>query len=219
MIINLVGAPEAGKTHASRIIQEAFNFERFSYAAALREEVEKFLCTGMIDGERPTYSLFVELNILTSKIHFQGWDKPKTPELRKLLQLWGTEFRRSQNPDYWVDKVILASAKSTDFVLDDPRFENEFAWNTGPIIYIYNSRAARKARDTGVNNHESEKIRLEIAQAFDMLSLNQMKKILSLHVTFNYMGHKLYYIENKGPGDLDFESNLITLVSRIIAEN
>ncbi|HZS43384.1 MAG TPA: hypothetical protein VFA52_04335 [Candidatus Paceibacterota bacterium] len=43
-----------------------------------------------------------------------------------LLQWWGTEFRRSQNPNYWADKTFENISKDTDFLLiSDVRFLNE----------------------------------------------------------------------------------------------
>lgn len=53
----------------------------------------------------------------------------RTPSTRDALQLWGTEVRRAQEPDYWVVKAmqssvnVLASGKSV--YVTDVRFVNE----------------------------------------------------------------------------------------------
>lgn len=46
---------------------------------------------------------------------------------RALLQWWGTEYRRKQAPDYWVQKVLaqIAAKPTTSFVISDLRFKNE----------------------------------------------------------------------------------------------
>jgi hypothetical protein len=44
----------------------------------------------------------------------------------KLLQWWGTEFRRAQDPDYWVKKLFASIPTNTDIALvSDVRFPNE----------------------------------------------------------------------------------------------
>jgi hypothetical protein len=44
----------------------------------------------------------------------------------QLLQWWGTEFRRAQNPNYWVDKFVAGINSKADIVLvTDMRFLNE----------------------------------------------------------------------------------------------
>lgn len=46
----------------------------------------------------------------------------------KLLQWWGTEYRRSQNQNYWVDQWRAAINSKADIVLStDMRFTNEAA--------------------------------------------------------------------------------------------
>lgn len=51
------------------------------------------------------------------------------PSVRLVLQLWGTEVRRTQNPDYWVDlalkKIRAAVENNTNVVITDARYENE----------------------------------------------------------------------------------------------
>lgn len=50
----------------------------------------------------------------------------RTSEVRKALQLWGTEVRRAQNEQYWVDAFIESASKSRlSTVCDDVRFPNE----------------------------------------------------------------------------------------------
>lgn len=44
----------------------------------------------------------------------------------KLLQWWGTEYRRSQDPDYWVNKLSASIPGTLDIALiTDVRFVNE----------------------------------------------------------------------------------------------
>ncbi|WP_295378451.1 AAA family ATPase [uncultured Pseudacidovorax sp.] len=57
-------------------------------------------------------------------------DQPRTP--RQILQWWGTEYRRTQQPQYWTRQLtarahMLASAGEDRLVVTDCRFENEAA--------------------------------------------------------------------------------------------
>lgn len=55
--------------------------------------------------------------------------KPRTP--RETLQLWGTQYRRAQDPNYWTRQVrdtvgyFTREAHETRFVVTDVRYQNE----------------------------------------------------------------------------------------------
>lgn len=55
--------------------------------------------------------------------------RSRVVEVRQLLQVWGTEVRREQDPDYWVLKALSpaveAIAEGRSCYLSDVRFENE----------------------------------------------------------------------------------------------
>lgn len=60
------------------------------------------------------------------------WNKPYPREIRSLLQWWGTELRRSQDEDYWVNKaaetidgVWREFPNGALVVVTDVRFDNE----------------------------------------------------------------------------------------------
>ena len=63
---------------------------------------------------------------------------------RTLLQWWGTEYRRSVEPNYWVDRLAerLAKEKPEIAFITDMRFPNEwdFIRKYGETIKVVNSR-------------------------------------------------------------------------------
>ncbi len=50
---------------------------------------------------------------------------------RRVLELWGTEYRRAQDADYWVRRLM---EKDGDMVISDVRFANELQVVTVPLI-------------------------------------------------------------------------------------
>jgi hypothetical protein len=49
---------------------------------------------------------------------------------RTLLQWWGTEYRRNQEPNYWVKKLndVLLAERPRIALISDMRFPNEVSW-------------------------------------------------------------------------------------------
>lgn len=116
-VIGLAGKAGAGKDYTySHILSGYEGVVRVAFADGVRREIEEAL---LGDDEAGV----VGLNAL--------WKKPTSEEVRALLQWWGTDFRRAQDPDYWVKKGVkrlkdLGSLPSTRLaVVTDVRFENE----------------------------------------------------------------------------------------------
>lgn len=95
------------------------------------------------------------------------WEKPYSPEVRWLLQQWGTEFRRSQDPNYWVEKAVKEIHWAWDkvdlVVITDVRFENEADMIRdlgGLVVEVCAADDVRLARLGGVapQSHASEVI-------------------------------------------------------------
>lgn len=115
--IALVGAPGSGKTYIANAWCDIVDGQRLSFADAVRREVAEALAATDDQGRSAVefYALLM--------------DPATKDEYRSLTQVWGTEFRRAQNPDYWVEKVAVLLAKTgavTPLVVDDCRFPNEY---------------------------------------------------------------------------------------------
>jgi hypothetical protein len=120
-------------------------------------------------------------------------DDPLCPygKQRTLLQWWGTEFRRSINPDYWVQRLTkrLAEEKPEIALITDVRFLNEvqFCQKYGEAIRIVRPGLIRDTSltpahisesalanfhgwdDVIVNDSTLESLRARALFSFDML--------------------------------------------------
>ena len=77
--------------------------------------------------------------------------------VRRVLQWWGTEYRRAQDPDYWTKawsrKIEQFDLEQTHVLIDDVRFVNEL--NTIKVHGGLIVKIERPGFD-GANNHASE---------------------------------------------------------------
>ncbi len=137
--IGFSGKMYAGKDYAYDYLRDQnYDVERVSFADQLRLEI------------RDTLGLATIIR------------KPYTDLERKLQQWWGTEYRRSQDPDYWVNKAREAAKEATGVpVFTDVRFPNEadmIREEGGLIVRLEAREVTRKDRGrvNTLPNHESE---------------------------------------------------------------
>jgi hypothetical protein len=126
-------------TAAAFIVQERgeeYGVKSYSFARALKEEVTAAALNagGMRNLWNPSMWFYQENGNL---IQLPDWvvfeeDAPVDDlcplgKQRTLLQWWGTEFRRSVNTNYWVDRLAETIAKENPRValITDMRFPNE----------------------------------------------------------------------------------------------
>lgn len=115
---------------------DLYDIRAYSFARALKEEVNK--AAEAAGGMRFLFEPmeFIQENgnpvVLPDWVTFDPnppMDDPYCPlgKQRTLLQWWGTEFRRSINPNYWVDRTaeIIAKEQPEAALITDVRFSNE----------------------------------------------------------------------------------------------
>lgn len=183
LVLGLAGQAGSGKSTVAEYLVKAYGFTRFGFATALYNEVAA--AYGQPDDsalrnrehkEMPAEALSLDMcsndefksvarEVLKGAYpHADDVDTiPLSP--RWVLQHWGTDFRRAQDENYWVDQahkfingvrsvVTYPEHRIQLFVCDDVRFENErrFIRNDmdGGIWYIFRRAAP------AVNSHVSE---------------------------------------------------------------
>ena len=150
-IIALTGSAGTGKDTAADILVTHCGFTKLAFADALRAEVQAAfnvpaeLLSRRDLKEMETEALaFLECTDMGfvgavaradmrdgSVLTWRWLRVPRTP--RRILQLWGTEYRRAQRVNYWLDLLrerihqLHALDGRTRFVITDCRFENEAA--------------------------------------------------------------------------------------------
>ena len=135
-VIALTGLKQTGKDTVCEIIKKLLNGHatRFAFADALKQELAA-ACGVTVDA------------INKDKRRF-----------RLGLQFWGSEFRRTQDKDYWVKQVDAALDTCVEpvAIITDCRFENEAKMvldRGGVIIRVTRPIATGLPLDT----HESER--------------------------------------------------------------
>lgn len=190
-----------GKDSAAQFIMEArgkdYDIEKISFADALKREVNENAeaAGGMqnlfYDGLREEGFGYMQTNgnilRLPEWVQFDpnpDMTDPLCPlgKQRQLLQFWGTDYRRSANPMYWVDKHRKACEKSSASIVfaTDMRFPNEMRYvrEYGETIKV-----VRPGFDNGLTGHISEEALAPLhdsewsAVIYNQGSLEDLKKM------------------------------------------
>jgi len=132
--VAFVGSIGSGKTTMCESIavehygQPTNGTIRISFADALRDEVAYALHKSDPKKSKATVGRFVRLPIDTWRERLADPETKAT--YRPLMQWWGTEYRRAEDPDYWVsqweEKADKAIAAGYTVLVDDCRFDNEY---------------------------------------------------------------------------------------------
>lgn len=151
-IIAFVAPKGFGKTTACRMIAEHYDVTQLNFKDGLiRELKQNFPNLLSVLSER--YSM--DIDTLFSM---------KPAEVRALMQNYGSEVRRGDDPDYWVLqwKLALADVRTPLVLNDDTRFLNEAAAVKaygGTLIQI--DREDMIAEDMHISETEQQSIKCD----------------------------------------------------------
>ncbi len=179
MIIGFAGKAASGKTTAAKHLQALLGdkIQVLPMASMLRREVEAFLRkvgaadkVALLYGDQQDKLTHFEIDEHSARLQCSAWEDfvaknldiqqhpgRTTLNVRRILQWWGTEYRRAQDPDYWTKAWEAALAEVTErnvhILVDDVRFHNEVEAvqrNGGVLIRV------ERPGFNGANNHSSE---------------------------------------------------------------
>jgi hypothetical protein len=194
MIIGFAGKAASGKTTAARHLlnHKDIKMTILPMASLLRDEVEAFLRAAgaeqqvpLVYGDQedkirifyideakalaacPQWLEFAEYNA-----DIQDRAGKTAVSVRRILQWWGTEYRRNQDADYWTKawekKLEQLDLSQTHVLVDDVRFMNELE-----MIRKHGGFFIRVERPgfNGANDHSSENS-LDGFDAWDVVIIN-----------------------------------------------
>ena len=134
-VIAVHGFARSGKDTIAGFLKEA-GYERLAFADALRDVIYRLnpqIEVGFQTTDRyGNPSEIIEHFRLQQIIDTDGWEMAKSaiPEIRRLMQVMGTEAGRNiLGTDIWVDVVMRQIKENPDkkYVITDLRFHNELA--------------------------------------------------------------------------------------------
>ena len=163
-----------GKGIAAKAIYERFSQEhggpydmmRASFADALRDEVQAAahdiwnIKTGSERQFDPDWAMKLLCEQVGVPFDYSAVVEPGYPygKQRALYQHWGSEYRRAQDPFYWVKKLEqrVQARNPRVVIIDDLRFPNEFFFVKSKLGYTIKVERVGYANPQGVTAHHSE---------------------------------------------------------------
>jgi hypothetical protein len=147
MLVGLSGYAQSGKDSVGAILVKEYGFTRYAFADALKEIVYRLNPLVENAGGGPAIRM-------QDVVDGYGWEvAKKSPEVRRLLQVMGTEAGRQVLGDnIWVD-TVLNKVGDDNVVITDCRFPNEaqaVQARSGVVIRVERPGVA------AVNAHASE---------------------------------------------------------------
>jgi len=145
-IIGLTGPKGSGKDTVAQLLRTHAGFYVCAFADRLRQEVceafreEPILFNRRETKEHPLSALALRrcsddafllrmIDVLQERGKPVDLLAPRSP--REIMQWWGTEYRRRNDPHYWTNALqnrisrLLISGESSKIVVTDVRFDNE----------------------------------------------------------------------------------------------
>lgn len=124
MIIGISGKQGSGKSTLTELLLERLGpgWERASLGDALKREVSNVFDIPlelMYTQEGKNTLVIIPQHILDQ---YPTVFKRAAYLVREILQLWGTDVRRAEDPDYWTRQL---TAESENVIVDDIRFVDE----------------------------------------------------------------------------------------------
>lgn len=135
MLIAFSGLKGSGKDTAAEVLVNEYGFTRIAFADGVRDAaltIDPIVPVASTYGKLDeSFNARIACERLSDLVAAFGWDKIKRdiPEVRRLLQVIGTEFGRSIDPDIWIqalyNKFPDIGSPETNYVITDCRFDNE----------------------------------------------------------------------------------------------
>lgn len=143
MIIGLSGYARSGKDTVAELLCLNYQFKRISFALPIRDAIY-------------TLNPYLDEKIRVSdEVEDYGWDVAKSnPEMRRLLQVFGTEVGRNLfGENFWIDQAFKRADGYERVVFSDVRFPNEAhaIEQKGGEVWRIN-----RHNHSAVNSHASE---------------------------------------------------------------
>ena len=123
ILVGLVGPIGAGKTTLAQRLVDQWGFTRIGFADVLKDEVARTIPRTLRAYVRAMYPDTAEENVASNVLQLLWLTRDEFS--RSLLQEWGTELRRAEDPDYWVRQWVIQAKSFSRVVTDDVRFPNE----------------------------------------------------------------------------------------------
>jgi hypothetical protein len=156
MLLGITGKAGAGKDSLANFLVENHGFIRLAFADALRASALAIdpIVSESDDGEPLRLSAFIRVP------SDWDWAKREIPEVRRLLQVIGTEVGREiLGENVWVDLVDRQIEDGKNYVITDVRFDNEVDFvrsKRGTVVQIVRPNNPNAIADT----HASEQLQV-----------------------------------------------------------
>lgn len=169
-IIALIGMKQSGKSTASKYLQEKYGFKPHNFKDSLINEIKTYF-PDFVKAECELYNCTGE----------ELFEK-KPGHIRQLMQNFGTELRRKEDPNYWTYRWNVDRTEK-NIVVDDCRFLNEaktIKVCDGIIIKII--RTGQENKDSHQSEQEYNQIipdyTIEVATGEQYKLYEQLDKII-----------------------------------------
>lgn len=180
-LVGVTGAGGSGKDSLAEVLVAENGFQRVAFADALYMEVADAFDVDVSFLRRRETKELPSTFLVLARCHDAGFRKVMRTYIaqaglnvrclspRKVLQLWGTEYRRDTDDSYWLRALfdyMQSEVKKgrTKFVVTDCRFDNEAAMiriSGGKVVHIERPKAPKvsaHAREVPVFRKEGEAV-------------------------------------------------------------